>query len=75
MNDPEPEREYYFVRNTGDGVEKATYQRYSDGSAIVERKGSATIYECDPEAWRAAWDDVHRDGFVEVQIARHEGTS
>jgi hypothetical protein len=66
MIDPEPEREYHFVRYLGEMVERISFQRFSDGSAIVRGKDGATIYECDPNAWRSAWDKIHRDGFKEV---------
>lgn len=62
--DFEIDRDYPFVRNDGDRIERAEFTRFDDGSAIVKFDGHATIWENVEDAWELALSDLRGRGFV-----------
>ena len=63
--EPEIAKLYVFSRLIHGRTEQVAFMRFADGSAIVDREESATIWEHDGnESWKRAIEDLQLHGFV-----------
>lgn len=73
MRKPKAEHTYLFVRSTESSVERATFIRSTDGSAVVFYSESAVVFDDHPDAWRHALAELAKSGFVESREAKRLG--
>lgn len=70
---PKIGKKYYFVRLKHQNIEKATFIRYEDNSALVIKKTTANIFENEPLAWQNALSELLEMGFIEISKAIQQG--
>ena len=71
---PTPVEHHTLVRLLREQIDSVEYSRYVDGSAYAVGRQLERGYEGHQNAWRSTLDYLTSLGFVELSVARAQGT-